>query len=173
MQRDGTALLRLSLLRSSGEIFGSLDLSSEGDATSQGTFLWRKPERSKGTYRAGFETEVSAYLAPFEKPKRGERVLTFPAPENAVLGIQLSAGGIEPIGGTLKVSTTDTTLPVSPADAGIRLTINRANGTFRGALRLTGQEPIEFTGILDQSVGSGFGLFTNGEVTGSVTLTPQ
>lgn len=174
LQRRGEALLCLPFRKGKGELFGSLDFNHAG-IESNGTLKWRKAASVGGTFPDGFETDVTAYLSPYEKPARGKQVLTY---AEGILDAEFIGGGIGPVVASLLVSPNDSTTQLPPVlppyDLNVRLSVDRETGRFTGSLGFSGSASrTQFSGMFDQTTQRGVGNFVNGAISGAVNLTPR
>jgi hypothetical protein len=163
--QDGQWPVYVSLDSGDGMLLGWLAFANRPDTDIIGLLNWFKPaQASSALYKAGFTNEIdvvgSAYVF-----TSGERVL------NLTNGYVLIENG----GLTQSISDLFTLAPnnVVTGSNKLQLTITTSTGLFKGSATNAEGKTVSISGALLQKQTNAFGLFLNGDQSGSVYLAPQ
>jgi len=155
---------------SSGFLFGTLTFETlTGISNLHGTLQWVKPQQNTGPYPAPIDTNLNVIGSTYTPPARNSSVL--PGFTTGTLALSDTTGLI--LSGTTQLTAANELTISHPAD-GVTVSINPANGTFRGSFDYSGNphELTYFGGVLFQAQTIGAGFFLGPNAGGSVTLSP-
>jgi hypothetical protein len=163
--RAGQWPLYIAVDSGNGMLLGWLTFTNEADRDIEGLLYWFKPAQPAATvYKAGFTNEMEAFGSAYLRTK-GAPVLDL---TNGF--VLLEEGGL-----TASISnqfTLGTNNIVTGSDK-LRLTITASTGLFQGSTTNAAGETLSIRGAVVQKQTNGFGLFLNGEQSGSVYLAPE
>jgi hypothetical protein len=166
-QVSGVITINQKLYKKKGSLAGTLTLENKAGTDVDGTLTWSKPATAKGLYPAGFTTSVSFAGALFKKP-------ALPA---ASYPFTLAGGGLAtPIMHTLAVSAKGAITVSDPGADKLKIVLNKNTGIFSGNFLLPGaRKKTAFTGVIEQKLGYGAGVFLGASSSGSAVfgLVPQ
>ena len=163
------------LYQSNGIFTGTLDFSSDDQATGQITWTRLDSATPDKIQPSVFDGTVTMNLQRYNKPDPGVAALPN-LNSDGTAGLTLQDGNlVSPLITNLKVNAKNKVIVPAPNDFGISMTINPANGLVSGKANVTletGDKTVSFFGIISQAAADqgARGYFVGKDKAGSFTL---
>ena len=176
---DYTAFTASSVLSSSGSfpfyepLYGSMGyiggvLSFNGTTSISGTLYWTRPAGiGTGAYASGFSGNVSVVGYGYVRPVGKAPAIPLNAAHQGLITFS-GAALANSISGPLSINSAGAL--VSGATA-IKLTLTPTTGVYSGTVQAGFSQPVPFSGVLEQSLNQGLGLFQTPTQSGQVQIT--
>ncbi|NBU64624.1 MAG: hypothetical protein EBS29_09015 [Chloroflexia bacterium] len=171
---EADVLVYVPLYGGQGIVQGVLKIRSSSESDVAGILSWTRPAipQPKGVYPS-FTADVTVRGDRYQYPIAGKALVPVtPGQNNAALA--LTGGGLsQTLVQTATLSTANVLTVTRPTLRGLTARVNAATGTFSGTfVHPVSGLPTTFRGVVLQSQGAGFGVFSNPDGSGYATLAP-